>query len=240
MAIPQNIKAFFKIISIREMKGEEAFAAIVYFLSSGKKGTEIYCRDVKKNWSKTSVGKIYNPCFAYRAQGYIDPCGKGKVSITDEGIEYIEARIQKASATQAISAPKTMLIVFDNGTSHSFDKFLRNIFRSAKKNADIADTYVSGNIFDNLLDEIPKAVPIRFIYKKDTGGFVSRSGRFGVEYNFQSKISNGFHDRFILVDDVGYIIGPSLKDAADKKPATMVVLDSSDSKKLSKLFSSLW
>ena len=117
---------------------------------------------------------------------------------------------------------------------------MRSVFKKATKNVDIADTYVAGNIFDNLLDEIPKTIPTRLLYGSDIGGFISKSKRFAREYNFQTKESRQFHDRFLIVDGKGYIVGPSLKDAADKKPATLVVLSDLDSKKLSDLFSDLW
>ncbi len=234
MHLPQNIKTFLKQLPLKNMKGEEVFVAIVFFLAKGKKKIEIAVKNVQANWSKTLIGKSYNSGFAHRAQGHTDSCGNGKICLTDEGIECIESLIQSAPTS------RTGLIIFKSGSPYSFDKFLRSIFKKAKKNVDIVDTYVAGNIFDNLLDETSKAIPIQFLYGNDSGGFVSKSTRFAGEYNFQAKGSKQFHDRFIIVDGKGYIIGPSLKDAADKKPATLVILGDSDSKKLADLFLDLW
>jgi len=234
MKLPQNIRTFLTQLPLKKMKGEEVFTVIVFFLANGKKDVEIQLQNVKKNWSKTIIRKSYNPAFSNRAQGYVNPCGKGKICITDEGIEYVD------SLSQEIPTSLTKLIIFSKGSAHSFDKFLRKVFKKAKKNVDIADTYVMGNIFDNLLDEIPKVVPLRFLYGKDNGGFISKSKRFAKEYSFQSKESKQFHDRFVIVDGRGYIIGPSLKDAADKKPATVVAFNVEDSKKLIDLFTDIW
>ncbi len=234
MKLSQNIKTFLKQLPLKNMNGEGVFVAIVFFLAKGKKDVEIESKTVKANWSKTLIGKTYNPGFAHRAQGYIDSCEKRKVCLTDEGIEYIESLIH------SVPSSRTGLIVFKKESTHLFDKFLRGIFKKATKNVDITDTYVAGNIFDNLLDEVPKSTPIQFLYGSDTGGFVSKSKRFAREYNFQAKKSKQFHDRFIVVDGKGYIIGPSLKDAADKKPAILVILSDSDSKELAGLFSDLW
>lgn len=234
MNLPQNIKAFLKQIPIKNMTGEQIFVAIAFFLSGGKREAEIEIKAIKDKWSKTLIGKSYNSGFANRAQGHIDPCGKGKICMTDEGIEYIKSLILE------VPVSVTKLTIFKRGSAHSFDKFLREIFKSAKKGVDIADTFVAGNVFDTLLDEIPKVVPIRFLYGNDTGGFVSKSARFAKEYNFQNKVSQQFHDRFLIVDSRGFIIGPSLKNAADKKPATLVVLDDPDSKKLIDLYEELW
>lgn len=234
MKLPQNIKSFLKQLPLEKMKGEEIFTAIAFFLAKGKRDTEIQIQDIRKNWRKVIIRKSYNSAFSYRAQGYVNPCGKGKVCLTDEGIEHID------SLGQEIPASLTKLIIFSKGSTHSFDKFLRKVFKKAKKNVDIADTYVAGNIFDNLLDETPKTVSIKFLYGNDNGGFVSKSERFAKEYTFQLKESKQFHDRFVIVDDRGYIVGPSLKDAADKKPAILIVLSTEDSKKLLALFSDLW
>ncbi len=234
MKLPQNITGFLKQLPLKKMKGEEVFVAIVFFLANGKKNKEIETKNVKSKWSKTLIGKKYNPAFSNRAQGNLNPCSKGQMCLTSEGFDYIE------SLFQSVSLFSTGLKVFTKGSSHSFDKFIRSVFKKATKNIDVADTYVSGAIFDNLLDEASKDVPIRFLYGNDVGGFISKSKRFAREYSFNAKQSSIFHDRFIVVDDKGYIMGPSLKDAADKKPATLVVLGSVDSKKLINLFLGLW
>ena len=234
MNLPQNITIFLKQFPLKDITGEQVFVAICFYLAGAEKNVEVKTQDIKSKWSKTLIGKTYNPVFAHRAQEYLNPCGRGRVCLTDEGIEYIESLIQPTSLS------RTGLTVFEKGSAHSFDKFLRGILKKATKNVNIADTYVSGNIFDNLLDEIPKTVPIQFLYGNDTGGFISKSMRFAREYDFQMKESKQFHDRFLIVDGKGYIMGPSLKDAADKKPATLVVLSDHDSGKLAGLFSDLW
>lgn len=233
MDLPQNLKTFLKQFQLKTMSGNEIFVAIVFFLTQGK-NVEINIKEVIKNWSKTLLGKSFNSSFAHRAQGYINSCGRGKICLTNEGIAYIESLLCQTPSVH------TTLVIFKNKNTHSFDKFLRNIFKKASKGVEIADTYVSGVIFDNLLDEISNKIPIRFLYDKDTGGFVNRAKRFTKEFSFCIKKSNSFHDRFLIVDGKGYILGPSLKDAADKKPATLVILGKDDSKKLEDLFLNFW
>ncbi len=235
MKFPQTIQIFLKMLPVKSLSGESVFSAIVYFLAKGKKDSEIAVSAIRSSWNKSLIGKSYNSVYANRAQGYTYSSDRGKVCLTDEGLEHIESLLN-------ISTAKTLshLVVFEKGNTHSFDKFIRSLFKNSSNTVEIADTYVDGKLFDNLLDEIPKEKPIRFLYKTDTGGFVSKSQRFANEYNFKYKQSNNFHDRFLIVDGKGYIIGPSLKDAADKKPATLVVLNEQDSLKLIKLFSDLW
>ena len=97
MHLPQNIKAFLKQLPLRNMNGEEVFVAIVFFLAAGGKTVGVHTKDVKSNWSKTLIGKTYNPIFAHRAQGYIDPNGRGTICLTDEGQVYIKTLLEKKS-----------------------------------------------------------------------------------------------------------------------------------------------
>lgn len=234
MHLPTNIKTFLSALPIKSMRGEDEFVAIAYFLANGESGKEVTTAAIQKAWSKSLLGKAYNSAYSTRAQGRVNPCGTGKVCLTDEGIAYVEGLFG------SIPSVGTSLVVFKKKNAHSFDKLLRETLGKATSNVDIADTYVSGKLFDTLLDEIPQSVPIRFVYQNDTGGFAQRSTRFSQQYDFTTKQSAEFHDRFLIVDGRGYIIGPSLKDAADKKPATLVALGQEDSKKLIGLFNDIW
>lgn len=234
MNLPQNIKTFLTSLPLKRMRGEDLFVALGFFLAEASTENEISTRDIEAKWSKTLFGKSYNSGYANRAHGRVDPVAAGKIRMTDEGITYVE-RLRGT-----VPSMVTSLRVFKKGNAHSFDRFLRDVLRDAKVGVDIADTYVSGSLFDTLLDEIPERVKIRFAYGNDVGGFAARAGRFAKQYDFTMMQSNRFHDRFLVVDGRGYIIGPSLKDAADKKPATLVVLGSDDSKELVDLFSDIW
>lgn len=48
------------------------------------------------------------------------------------------------------------------------------------------------------------------------------------------------HDRFLVIDDIGYIIGPSLKDATRNSPALVVKLGAADSRQLLRFFDGMW
>ena len=233
MKLPQSIKTFLSSLPIREMRGSDKVVAVTFFLAKGSK-EPVRIQEIKKEWSKTVFGITFNDSYVNGALGRIHRSSRGMVALTDEGISYIERQVG------LVPSQETALIVFKKRSGHTFDKFIRNTFKESSKSVDIADTYVSGQLFDRLLDEIPTTTPIRFLYGHDKGGFVARSGRFQDEYNLKVKNSQDFHDRFLIVDGKGYIIGPSLKDAADKKPATVVSLDKEDSQKLKTLFEDLW
>ena len=103
------------------------------------------------------------------------------------------------------------LIIVNRKATHTFDKFLRRIFAEAKTQVSVADSWVDETVFDNVLDVIPKSLPLRLIYAQAKGTFEQRAKRFGTEYQkFSVRRYKALHDRFIIVDDIGYILGPSI------------------------------
>ncbi|HSX31460.1 MAG TPA: hypothetical protein VLE99_06090, partial [Candidatus Saccharimonadales bacterium] len=119
--------------------------------------------------------------------------------------------------------------------------FLRNILCVATQQVRIADSYVDGTIFDNLLDQIPEDVPINLMYGEMQGDFKARAKRFGIQYTgFAARSYPVLHDRFLIIDDIGYIIGPSLKDATRNSPALVVKLGAADSRQLLRFFDGMW
>jgi len=84
-------------------------------------------------------------------------------------------------------------------------------------------------------------LPIQLVYSTQKGQFISRANRFKKEYSrFLVRRYTDLHDRFLVVDNVGYVLGPSIKDAAVKSPALVVKLDAKSSTKLSNFFATLW
>jgi hypothetical protein len=49
--------------------------------------------------------------------------------------------------------------------------------------------------------------------------------REGVKPAFVFRRYKPLHDRFVIVDNTGYVLGPSIKDAASNSPALIVELD---------------
>ena len=216
------------------MCGDDILVAMAFYLAGGSNDAEVEVKEIQRNWSKSTFGKSYNSAYLTRAKGRVHSSSIGMICLTEEGISYAQELMGE------VPTSVTTLLVFKQGNTHTFDKSIRDVLRKAVQSVDIADTYVVGGLFDIFLGEISDTVPIRFIYGTDVGGFITRAARFVKQYKFKAKESKQFHDRFIIVDGKGYIIGPSLKDAADKKPATLVVLNDADSKKLVNLFTDLW
>ena len=244
MNFNQNLKAFLKDLPLKKMSGQQKFLAVAGIICRGKVGAEVETKGVQSEWRKSLLEVRYNPALYDRAQqeGWVDPSGKGKFSVTKSGLDHLLALASPDGGFSAGELKQSgSLIVVNRKGTHSFDKYLRKILAESKSHVLIADSYVDGTIFDSVLDVIPKTTAVKLIYTHKSGNFDQRATRFSREYSkFTVRKYKWLHDRFMIVDDSGYILGPSIKDAASKYPALVTVLDSKAKHLLQSFFDDLW
>lgn len=184
----------------------------------------------------------YNPVCYDRAQraGWADPTGaKGKFRLTQAGVENLDALVPEIRSGELIRAGG--LIIVNRKATHTFDKFLRTTLANAKSHVLVADSWVDGTIFDTILDVIPKDCIFKLIYARAVDRFDERAKRFSRQYaKFAHKRYKHLHDRFMVVDETAYVLGPSIKDAASNSPALVVVLGTKEKNSLQAFFGDLW
>jgi hypothetical protein len=241
-----NLKAFLKTLRLREMSGHQKFLAVAALNSKGKPDVELATRDVQDQWPKSLLEQKYNPVFYERAQqeGWVDRVArkKGTFTINEPGLDHLSALAKLDGMATTGDLKKTGgLVVVNRKATHSFDKYLRGIFADAKVEVLIADAYVDETIFDTVLDVIPKTIPIKLLYDRAQGTFAAKAVRFSKQWTqFASKRYKHLHDRFMVVDNAGYVLGPSIKDAASNSPAIVVELDPNEKRLLKNFFNELW
>lgn len=244
-----NKYAFLNELPLSDMSGKQKFLAVAVFCAEGQSGMEVTVKNIKSNWSKTSLGRKYNASLNTRAksEGWVNPIEnkKGVLSLTEKGIEHLKALYSgKELSQKSISKIQRAggLSIFNRKKTHTFDKFLRGVLASSKNKVMIADSWVDGTIFDTVLDVVPKTTTLKFLYAKDrSGNFVNRAKRFKREYQkFEFKKYKKLHDRFLIIDKKGYVLGLSIKDAADNSPTLVVELDHDVSQLLEDFFKDLW
>jgi hypothetical protein len=226
--------------------GHEKFLALAAFIAGGDTNTPVSNAEIRRQWPKSVFGVKYNPIFYSRAQasGLVDPnpSKAGEFHVTSSGLTHL-ASIEEASTDGAFGAAKKAgnLLIVNRKGAHTFDKYLRGLFANAKSQVLIADSYVDEKIFDTVLDSIPTPVPTKLLYGKATGNFDARAARFATEFpRFASKRYSHLHDRFVVVDKLGYVLGPSIKDATSNSPAIVVELGPKERHLLALFFDELW
>lgn len=241
-----NLKAFLKNFPLAKMSGHQKFLGVAALRSQGKANIQVATKDVRAQWRKSIMRIHYNSAFYDRAQqeGWVDPIFeiKGTFKVTQEGFDHLEAlpTFDRQLSSGEIKQTGGLIIVNRKAT-HSFDKFLRGFFAKAKTQVSIADSWVDETVFDNVLDVIPKSISVRLMYAQARGTFDQRARRFATEYQkFAVRRYKHLHDRFIVVDDVACVLGPSIKDAASNSPALVVELDIKEKRLLQSFFDDLW
>jgi hypothetical protein len=237
-----NLKAFLKQLPRAQMSGHQKFVAVAALTAAGSTTCDVRVSDVQKNWRKSQLGVSYNPSYYDRAQsaGWVNPTGaKGKFRVTQGGIDNLVALAPEFTANDLTKAGS--LAIFGRKATHSFDKFLRTTLAAAKNQVLIADSWVDGTIFDTVLDVIPNDCTVKLIYAQARDKFDARSRRFSRQFSkYACKKYKHLHDRFMIVDDAAYILGPSIKDAASYSPALLVTLGSKEKGTLQNFFNELW
>jgi hypothetical protein len=241
-----NIKAFLNGFPIVEMNGHQKFLAVASLKCKGKPQIEVSTRQVQEQWPKSQLKQDYSPAFYERAQreGWIDPVPnkRGTFSVTNAGLEHLEALAKPDDTITSSDIRKSGgLVIVNRKATHTFDKYLRRVFSNAKSEVLIADAWVDDTIFDTVLDLIPRSLPLKLLYDRALGAFSARAARFGEEYaQFESRRYSHLHDRFMVVDETGYVLGPSIKDAASNSPAVIVELGQNEKRLLRNFFNELW
>lgn len=239
MDFSKNITAFLSDLP-KTFSGPEKFLAVAIYGIKGDINQRGTIKQIKADWRKSVLKIVYNPAYYNGAQkrGWTNPVAAGVFEVTQRGLDHLIDAL--GTPTDAVDGDGG-LFIFDRKNTHTFDKFLRTLMSSADRQVCLADSYVDETIFDNVLDSIARGTTVRLIYGRQFNAFNARAARFKTQYSaFTVKEYKKLHDRFIIVDGKGYIIGPSIKDAADKSPALVVKLSSRDSRELIAFFESLW
>ena len=128
-----------------------------------------------------------------------------RLSIHDEKINQLFDALQTKQETQG---------VFHNGQIYDAYAFINDLLKSAKKEVILIDNYID----DSVLTLFSKYNLKYTIITKN----ISKQLKLDIEkynsqyHNLEVKISNRFHDRFLILDDKAYHLGASLKDLGKK------------------------
>jgi hypothetical protein len=233
---------YLKDLSNKSLKHEEKLLLVVACLSKGVVGERVPIKTIRRGWLKSIFKVVYHYQYAVLAEdeGWVDRSQTGTMSLTDAGLDRLNS-LFSADDTNPL-ADVTQLMVFSPKQTHDFDKLLRQILAAATKHVRIADSYVDETIFDNFLHVIKNEVKIELMFNHDSGIiFHTTAKRFRVQFaSFTYAKYPKLHDRYITVDDIAFVIGPSLKDAVVDSPALLVRIGSDQSSKLISLFDNIY
>ena len=103
---------------------------------------------------------------------------------------------------------------------------MNQVIESAETSIFIVDPYLDHTVFDRYLISRKQNVTVRLLLKANANTIKPAAERYIQQYGevLKIKTSNQIHDRVIFIDRVCWIVGQSLKDAAEAKPTYLVAL----------------
>lgn len=115
-----------------------------------------------------------------------------------------------------LSNPETLLSdkLFYEGSIFDAYSYIKQLFLSAKSTITIIDGYVDLSVLDMLVDF---HLPIT-IYTYPSSTLTNQDiNQFNIEHNLTVYKTNKIHDRLIIIDNIIYLCGASIKDVGKKR-----------------------
>ncbi len=159
----------------------------------------------------------------------------------DERIEKFEATLLSSIAELEFSIPEAEVRgAYDAGDEYAFYKDLKDIMTEARTGIFIVDNYLNTEFFELYVSIVKAGVTLRIMTDQVRGTLGAVAQKFANSHTLELRSSPDVHDRHIFVDQRGWIVGQSIKDAARKKPTYLVELSSGLLPTVYSIYESLW
>ncbi|MCM1557065.1 MAG: virulence RhuM family protein [Anaeroplasma bactoclasticum] len=143
-------------------------------------------------------------------------CQENLVSLNNKVNTLIDQTNDNTLTIQELKQPSSLLSdkLFYEGEIFDAYSYIKQLFTSAKSSIILIDGYVDISVLDMLVG-IP--LPIT-IYTYPSAPLSNQDiDKFNIHHNLTVIKTNKIHDRFIIIDDIIYLCGSSIKDVGKKR-----------------------
>jgi hypothetical protein len=182
--------------------------------------------------------------FMARAAGQHNMMG---VSVRQRQINF-EARIKEQDAllrsltsTLRLQLPEEAIKgVYEPGDQYAFYRDLSSLIQTATKDVLIVDAYLDEEVFNLYVGKVPDGAAVHILTNKIGANVETVARMYAKIRPLELRSSADIHDRALFVDQHGWVIGQSIKDAAKKKPTYIIELDEPSLTASRKAYSRIW
>src|SRR5208282_1071488 len=114
---------------------------------------------------------------------------------------------------------------YEPGDEYGFYRDLSSIVATATKDIFIVDAYLDEKVFNLYVDKVPASATVRILSNKIGANVETVAKMYAKSRPLELRSSADAHDRVIFIDERGWVVGQSIKDAARKKPTYLVELN---------------
>jgi hypothetical protein len=141
--------------------------------------------------------------------------------------EALETLLKSIVQELGLSIPQAEIKgAYVPGNDYEFYRDLKCIVEKGTRSLFIIDNYLDVQLFDLYMERVSPNVDIRVVTDQLRGAVQAVAQKFANRTGpFELRTSKDAHDRHVFVDNRGWVIGQSIKDAAVKKPTYIIELD---------------
>jgi hypothetical protein len=159
----------------------------------------------------------------------------------DQRIAEYEAMLNSSIAEIEVLVPEAEIRgAYDAGDEWAFYKDLKGIMTSAKMDIFIVDNYMSTEIFELYAVVVQPGITFRLLTDQLRGNLEAVAKKYAASHSVELRTGPDVHDRHVFIDDRGWTVGQSIKDAARKKPTYMVELSTNLMPTVQKIYEDIW
>jgi hypothetical protein len=114
---------------------------------------------------------------------------------------------------------------YEPGDEYAFYRDLSSLVATTTKDIFIIDAYLDEKVFNLYVDKVPTGPTVRILSNKIGANVEAVAKMYAKSRSLELRSSADAHDRLVFIDERGWVVGQSIKDAARKKPTYLVELD---------------
>lgn len=126
------------------------------------------------------------------------------------------------------------------GEEYDFYRDLTSLIQSATQEMFIVDPYLDEGLFNLYVSKVPPTINVRILSNNVRPNVDKIARMFSSKQPVQLRSSSEIHDRHIFIDQRGWVIGQSIKDAATRKPTYLVELNDPTLKATRDIHNQIW
>ena len=115
--------------------------------------------------------------------------------------------------------------VYEPGDEYDFYRDLSSMIAAGKHEILIVDAYLNEEVFNLYVSKVPDAATVRLLSNNIGANVTTVARMYATKRPLEMRTSRDVHDRMIFIDDRGWVVGQSIKDAARKKPTYLIELE---------------
>ncbi len=141
-------------------------------------------------------------------------------------INQQEALLRGLIKTLQLQLPEENIkAIYESGDEYAFYRDLSALVAAVTQDILIVDAYLDEQLFNLYVSKVSAGVNVRILSNKIGANVVTVAKMYASSTPLEMRSSANVHDRAIFLDQRGWVIGQSIKDAARKKPTYLIELN---------------